>query len=267
MKQAVVIGSGFGGLSAAGYLAREGYDVTVVEKNGWVGGRARVLEREGFRFDMGPSWYWMPGEHDNWFRDMGVERADYYELRRVDPSYKVYYGDSEPREKANVVTMPADLEEAKRIFERYEPGAGQRLEAYLEACRRKYELAMATYIYQNYDTLFDFVNMKTIRNLGTLNIARSYKAMIQRYFKHPYLRKILEFPVVFLGSSARNTPAIYTLMNYIDFVLGTWYPSGGFGRVVEAMMEVDQSLGVRFRFNTPAIRLEVEKGMVTRVIC
>ncbi|MFW6338751.1 MAG: phytoene desaturase family protein [Alkalispirochaetaceae bacterium] len=267
MKQAVVIGSGFGGLSAAGYLAREGYDVTVVEKNGWVGGRARVLEREGFRFDMGPSWYWMPGEHDNWFRDMGVERADYYELRRVDPSYKVYYGDSEPREKANVVTMPADLEEAKRVFERYEPGAGQRLEAYLEACRRKYELAMATYIYQNYDTLFDFVNMKTIRNLGTLNIARSYKAMIQRYFKHPYLRKILEFPVVFLGSSARNTPAIYTLMNYIDFVLGTWYPSGGFGRVVEAMMEVDQSLGVRFRFNTPAIRLEVEKGMVTRVIC
>lgn len=267
MKQAVVIGSGFGGLSAAGYLAREGYGVTVVEKNSWVGGRARVLERDGFRFDMGPSWYWMPGEHDKWFRDMGVERSDYYDLRRVDPSYKVYYGDSEPGERDNVVTIPANLEEAKRIFERYETGAGERLEEYLEECRQKYDLAMATYIYKNYDTLFDFINAKTMRNLGTLNIARSYKGMIKKYFKHPYLRKILEFPVVFLGSSARKTPAIYTLMNYIDFILGTWYPTGGFGRVVEAMMDVDRALGVEFRFNRPVTRLEVENGRVTRVIC
>lgn len=267
MKNAVVIGSGFGGLSAAGYLARDGYRVTVVEKNGWVGGRARVLERDGFRFDMGPSWYWMPGEHDKWFRDMGAERTDYYEIRRVDPSYKVFYGDSEPGEDRNIVTVPADFDEAKRIFESYESGAGERLESYIEECRRKYEFAMATYIYKNYDTLFDFINAKTIRNLGTLNILKSYKGMIKRYFKHPYLRKILEFPVVFLGSSARKTPAVYTLMNYIDFVLGTWYPSGGYGRVVESMMEVDQSLGVEFRFNTSAEELKVEGDRVTAVAC
>ena len=144
MKHAVVIGSGFGGLSAAGYLAREGYTVTVIEKNGWVGGRARVLERDGFRFDMGPSWYWMPGEHDKWFRDMGAERSEYYEMRRVDPSYKVFYGDTEPEERENVVTIPAELEKAKEVFEWYEAGAGARLEQYLEDCRKKYELAMAT---------------------------------------------------------------------------------------------------------------------------
>ena len=267
MKQAVVIGSGFGGLSAAGYLARAGYQVTVVEKNGWVGGRARVLERDGFRFDMGPSWYWMPGEHDKWFRDMGKERTDYYAIRRVDPSYKVYYGETEPREEENVLTMPADLEGAKALFERYEAGAGRRLEEYLEDCRRKYELAMATYIYKNYDTIFDFISAKTIRNLGTLNIASSYKGMIKKYFSHPYLRKILEFPVVFLGSSARKTPAVYTLMNYIDFVLGTWYPSGGFARVVEAMREVDESLGVTFRFNSEAKGLSLADGRVTSVRC
>jgi phytoene desaturase len=267
MKKAVVIGSGFGGLSAAGYLAREGYEVTVVEKNSWVGGRARVLERDGFRFDMGPSWYWMPGEHDKWFRDMGAKRSDYYEIRRVDPSYKVFYGETEPREENNVLTMPADLGEAKRVFETYEPGAGRRLEEYLEDCRQKYELAMATYIYKNYDSLFDFINWKTIRNLGTLDIARSYKGMIKKYFNHPYLRKVLEFPVVFLGSSARKTPAVYTLMNYIDFVLGTWYPSGGFGRVVEAMKEVVESLGAEFRFSTPARELKVSSGRVTHVVC
>ncbi len=267
MKKAVVIGAGFGGLSAAGYLARAGYAVTVVEKNGWVGGRARVLERDGFRFDMGPSWYWMPEEHDRWFRDMGRERKEYYEIRRVDPSYKVFFGDSEPRERDNVVTVPADLEKAKALFEHYEAGAGKRLGEYLESCRRKYDLAMTNYIYKNYNSLFDFVSPTTIRNLATLNIATSYKGMIRKYFRHPYLRKILEFPVVFLGSSARKTPAVYTLMNYIDFILGTWYPTGGFGRVVEAMMEVDAALGAEFRFSTAVRSLDLEGNKVTGVVC
>ena len=265
MKKVIVIGAGFGGISAAAYLAQAGYDVTVYEKNGWVGGRARVLERDGYRLDMGPSWYWMPEEHDRWFTDMGVRREDYYEVHRVDPSYKVFFGDSEPGESENVVTVPADFEQAKAVFEQYEPGAGAKLEAFIDQARRKYEFAMSGFIYRNFYSPFDMVNGALVRNLHRLNLLTSYRGLIERYFTHPYLRKILEFPVVFLGSYAAKTPAVYTLMNYIDFGLGTWYPKGGFGRVVEAMREVAESKGARFVLNTEVTGLRGTKNAVQEV--
>ncbi len=249
MKRAVVVGAGFGGVSAAAYLARAGYDVTCVEKNGWVGGRARDLTENGFRFDMGPSWYWMPGEHDRWFRDFGEDRVDYYDVSRVDPSYTVFFGDSTPGESRNRLTMPADLSAAREVFESYEAGAGDRLERYLDQARRKYDFAMRHYIYRNFSSIFDFVNATTVRNLPTLSIFSSYGGMLRRTFAHPYLRKVLGFPVVFLGSDARSTPAMYTLMNHIDFSLGTWYPQGGFARVVRAMQRVAENQGVAFRFS------------------
>ncbi|TVQ18815.1 MAG: phytoene desaturase [Spirochaetaceae bacterium] len=258
MKHVVVIGAGFGGISAAAYLAQAGYKVTVYEKNSWVGGRARVLERDGFRFDMGPSWYWMPDEHDRWFTDMGVRREDYYAIRRVDPSYKVYYGDSLPEESRNQITVPADFARAQAVFEAYEPGAGERLARFVEQAKQKYEFAMSGFIYRNFDSPFDMVNGTLLKNLLRIDLLRSYRSLINRSFSHPYLRKILEFPVVFLGSFAAKTPAVYTLMNYIDFGLGTWYPEGGFGRVVEAMKEVAESKGARFVFDTEVTRIRTE---------
>ncbi|MFP4552137.1 MAG: phytoene desaturase family protein, partial [Spirochaetales bacterium] len=229
MQHVVVIGSGFGGISAAAYLAQAGYRVTVYEKNSWVGGRARVLHRDGFHIDMGPSWYWMPEEHDRWFSDLGAKREDYYQIHRVDPSYKVFYGEREPSEERNVVTVPADFAQAKAVFESYEPGAGAKLEAFVEQARKKYEFAMSGFIYRNFYSPFDMVNGTLVKNIARLNLFKSYRALINSYFTHPYLKKILEFPVVFLGSYAERTPAVYTLMNYIDFGLGTWYPDGGFG--------------------------------------
>ncbi|MFP4377304.1 MAG: phytoene desaturase family protein [Spirochaetales bacterium] len=250
MQHVVVIGSGFGGISAAAYLAQAGYRVTVYEKNSWVGGRARVLHRDGFHIDMGPSWYWMPEEHDRWFSDLGAKREDYYQIHRVDPSYKVFYGESEPSEERNVVTVPADFAQAKAVFESYEPGAGAKLEAFVEQARKKYEFAMSGFIYRNFYSPFDMVNGTLVKNIARLNLFKSYRALINSYFTHPYLKKILEFPVVFLGSYAERTPAVYTLMNYIDFGLGTWYPDGGFGRVVESMKEVAEKAGAQFVFNT-----------------
>lgn len=264
-KHVVVIGAGFGGISAAAYLANAGYKVTVYEKNSWVGGRARVLDRDGYRFDMGPSWYWMPSEHDQWFTDMGVRREDYYAIHRVDPSYKVYYGDSVPGEERNVLTVPADFEKAKALFEAYEPGAGAKLEAFIEQAKRKYDFAMSGFIYRNFSSPLDMVNGTLVKNAHRLNLFSSYRSLIRRSFSHPYLQKILEFPVVFLGSSAQSTPAVYTLMNYIDFGLGTWYPEGGFGAVVRAMQDVAESKGARFVFNTEVTRIHSEDGRATRV--
>ncbi len=266
MKKVIVIGSGFGGISASAFLAQEGYDVTVLEKNSWVGGRARVLEGEGFRFDMGPSWYWMPDEHDRWFTRLGHRREDFYRIRRVTPSYRVYFGDSLPGETRNVLDMPVDRDDAKAVFESYEAGAGEKLDRYLAECKGKYDFAMGEYIYRNYYSLFDFINMKTLANLSMLNVTQSYGGRVARYFRHPYLRKMLEFPVVFLGSNAKSTPAMYTLMSHIDFNLGTWYPEGGFGRVVESMRQVAENLGVRFHFSNEAVRINVEGGTARSVV-
>ena len=263
MKTALVIGSGFGGISAAAYLARAGYAVTCLEKNSWVGGRARLLESEGFRFDMGPSWYWMPEEHDRWFRDFGEKREEYYDVRRVDPSYKVFFGSvDQPGDGRKPTTpaefsMPADPDAAKAVFESYEPGAGAQLQRYLDQAGKKYRFAMENFIYRNYCSIFDFVNGAAIRNLPGLNILSSYGALVRRYIKHPYLRKVLEFPVVFLGSDARRTPAMYTLMNHIDFNLGTWYPAGGFAQVVRSMQQVAQKQGVEFHFNHEVTGIDV----------
>lgn len=264
-RHVVVIGSGFGGISAAAWLAKGGYTVTVLEKNSWVGGRARVLEAEGFRFDMGPSWYWMPEEHDRWFRELGADRRDHYDLHRVDPSYRVYFGDIVPGEERNVVDVPADRAGARAVFEQYERGAGAALDRYLADCARKYRIAMSSFIYRNFYTVFDFVNWAAIRNSPRLHLLQSYSGRIRRFFRHPYLRRMLEFPVVFLGSEARRTPAVYTLMNHIDFDLGTWYPHGGFGAVVQAMQRVAQGLGVSFEFNAEVTAINVEAGTARSV--
>ena len=259
MKRALVIGSGFGGLSAAAFLARDGYRVEVLEKNDWVGGRARVLEKDGYRFDMGPSWYWMPDQHDRWFEQFGESRGDFYDIRRIDPSYRVYYGDAVPGEERNVVDIPADREGACAVFERYEPGSGAALERYIADCRRKYRFAMDSFIYKNYYSIFDLVNWRVISNLPGLNMLQSFGGRVRRRFRHPYLRRILEFPVVFLGSSPKRTPAIYTLMNHIDFDLGTWYPEGGFGTVVGSMQKVAERQGAVFRFNHEVTEIDVER--------
>lgn len=265
MKRVVVIGSGFGGISAAAYLARDGYDVTVLEKNGWVGGRARDLAREGYRFDMGPSWYWMPGEHDRWFSDFDMPRERFFSLHRVDPSYRVYFGESLPGESRNVVDVPADRAGARAIFEQYETGAGAALDRYLADCGEKFRIAMRSFIYRNFYTIFDFINWTAVRNLRRLNLFQSYARRIRRFFRHPYLQKILEFPVVFLGSRAARTPAIYTLMNHIDFDLGTWYPQGGFSAVVNAMRTVAETQGAQFRFGHEVKRIIVDSGRATAV--
>ena len=261
-KRIAVIGAGFGGLSAAAYLAKDGHEVTVYEKNSWVGGRAQVTEFDGYRFDMGPSWYWMPEEHDRWFSDLGFERKDYYEITRVDPSYTVFYGTGSREDPRRRIDMPADFDSACRVFEKVESGAGERLRGYIEQCGRKYRFAMDHFIYKNYRSIFDFLNFTSMRNLSTLNVFSNYREMIRRYFRHPDLQKILEFPVVFLGSSAESTPAMYTLMNYIDFSLGTWYPDGGFSSVADAMYRVCRELGVRFEFETEVEAIESGKGRV-----
>ena len=266
-QRVIIIGAGFGGLSAAACLAHSGCEVTVLERLRTVGGRAQTLQHAGFHFDIGPSWYWMPDEHDRWFALFGERRSDYYSISRLDPSYRVYFGDIVAGESRRVVDMPAAAEGAAELFDYYEPGAGRQFQRHIAACQRRYELAMSHFIYRNWERPLQIINRTTLSHLAALRLDRSYAGLIESRFKHPYLRRILQFPTVFLGADPSRIPAVYTLMNHIDFGLGTWYPAGGFGAVVAAMRRVAERQGARFLLATEAMAIESDQGRARAVRC
>ncbi len=238
--KAVVIGAGMGGLSVAGYLAQAGFQVTILEKNEWVGGRVREWKHNGYRFDMGPSWYWMTDHHDQWFKDLGFKREDYYSQQRVDPSYKVVFKDCS-------ITLPVDVRGIMHVFDSIEPGSGGRLKQFLYEMGRDYAYLMKHVIYYHPRSVLQWARagLMVMRYFGIKGLVRNYHQRIARIVKDSRLRKILLFPVVFLGGNPKNIPAAYAIMNYIDMELGTWYPEGGFSRVPEAMAKVVKALGAK----------------------
>lgn len=240
-KTVIVIGSGFAGLSAASFMAKEGWKVQVIEKNKTAGGRARQLKDQGFTFDMGPSFYWMPEVFENYFASFGKKVADYYTLHRLDPSYRIYWNDG-------YTDMPADFEELKKVFESIEPGSAAKLEKYLAGAAYKYEAGMNRLVYKPGRSLMEFMDWQTISGIFKLQVFSSIKKHIAQYFQHPKLRQLMEFPVLFLGALPEDTPALYSLMNFADIKGGTWYPEGGMYAVVEGMYRLALELGVEFHF-------------------
>ena len=258
-NKALVIGAGFAGLSAASFLAKKGWDVTIVEKNEMAGGRARKFEAEGFTFDMGPSWYWMPDVFEKYFGSFGKKVSDFYELQRLDPSYRVYF------EKATW-DLPANYEALKNLFESIEPGAGNALDLFLAEAKYKYEVGVGKLVYQPSLSITEFIDFELIKGVFKLDVFQSMKTHIARYFKHPYIQFLMEFPVLFLGALPENTPALYSLMNYADIKGGTWYPQHGMYSIVEAMVKVAKSLGVQFKLGEEVMQIVVENGIAKQVI-
>ena len=256
---ALVIGAGFAGLSAASFLAKKGWDVTIVEKNEMPGGRARKFEAEGFTFDMGPSWYWMPDVFEKYFGSFGKKVSDFYELQRLDPSYRVYF------EKATW-DLPANYEALKNLFESIEPGAANALDLFLAEAKYKYEVGVGKLVYQPSISITEFIDYELIKGVFKLDVFQSMKTHIARYFKHPYIQFLMEFPVLFLGALPENTPALYSLMNYADIKGGTWYPQNGMYSIVDGMVKVAKSLGVEFKLGEEVMHVEVENGIATKVI-
>lgn len=259
MKKVIVIGSGFAGLSAAASLAREGLEVTVLEKNEDAGGRARQFKSDGFTFDMGPSWYWMPDVFDKFFHRFGKNVSDYYSLQRLDPSYRVYY------DKGDHMDVPAGMQELHDLFERMEPGSGKALRRFLDEGAYKYKAGMDNLVYKPGLSLLEFADISLLRGVWKLHVFQSLSRYVRKFFRNPRLISLLEFPVLFLGASPTKIPALYSLMNYADMVLGTWYPKGGMYKIVEAMLEVAREQGARFVFNSPATSIECHGNTSTGV--
>jgi len=240
-KKILIIGAGFSGLSSACYLAHKGYDVTVMEKHEMPGGRARRLKESGFSFDMGPTWYWMPDVFERFFNDFGKEVKDFYRLSRLDPAYTVYYGINDK------VDVSADLNELYTQFEVIEKGSSSFLKDFLKKAEYNYRASMGKVVYKPGLSPFELVSTATIKRLG--QFVSSIKKVVRKGIKDSRLAQLLEFPVLFLGATPKDTPAFYCFMNYADMVLGTYYPNGGMYSVVEGIHKLAENLGVKFRFN------------------
>jgi phytoene desaturase len=258
-KQVIVIGAGFAGLSAAAILAKEGYSVTILEKNDQAGGRARIWEKDGFRFDMGPSWYWMPDVFENYFALFGKKPGDFYKLKRLDPGYRIYFG------KNDLVDVPAGMQELEALFESIEPGSSTALKIFLKQAATKYQVGMGEYAYKPSHSVLEYFDPKLIGKSAGLQLLTSMHKHVRKYFKSPKLIKLLEFPVLFLGGTPQNTPAMYSLMNYADLVLGTWYPMGGMNEIVKAMVKIAEEQGVDIRLSTGVSKIDIDNGVVKKV--
>jgi phytoene desaturase len=258
-KKVIIIGSGFAGLSAAAFMAKAGWEVTVLEKQDQPGGRARILQEQGFGFDMGPSWYWMPDVFDRFFAQFGKTTSEYYSLKRLDPSYRVYWNDGP-------MDIPASPEKLKELFESLETGAAHKLDLFLAEAAHKYKTGMQRLVFKPGQSYTEFMDWDLIKGLFRLDIFTSMKAHVRKYFTHPRLIQLLEFPVLFLGALPEQTPALYSLMNYADMVGGTWYPQNGMYSIVNAMYSLALELGVQFHFAEDVKGIIIEKGIAKKVI-
>jgi phytoene desaturase len=258
-KKIAIIGSGFAGLSAAAFMAKAGWEVSVIEKNKTAGGRAQQLIGNGFTFDMGPSWYWMPDVFERFFHQFNKKACDYYSLVRLDPSYRVYWED-------DFTDIPADYNELKNLFERIENGSAIKLDCYLREAFTKYKIAIQNLVYKPGQSISEFFDGDAIRNILRLDVFTSIRSHVAKYFKHERLKKIMEFPVLFLGALPQDTPALYSLMNYADIVGGTWYPQGGMFAVVKAMQTLAEEQGARFFFEEEANEIVVEKKLAKKIV-
>ncbi|WP_298390906.1 phytoene desaturase family protein [Hydrotalea sp.] len=259
-KKAIVIGAGFAGISAASFMAKNGWDVTVVEKHGTPGGRARQMHKNGFVFDMGPSWYWMPDVFERYFAQFGKQVSDYYTLERLDPSYRVVWKDGP-------MDIPANYIAFQSLLESLEPGSAAHLDVFLEEAAYKYKVGIQKLVHKPGRSVSEFLDKALIAGLFKLDVFTNMKEHVGRYFKHPKIRELMEFPVLFLGALPENTPALYSLMNYADVIGGTWYPKqGGMYRIVQAMHQLAEALGVQFHFNQEVKEIVIEHGIAKRVI-
>lgn len=240
-------------------MAKAGWKVTVLEKHNQAGGRARQLKEQGFTFDMGPSWYWMPDIFERFFNQFGKKVSDYYSLKRLDPSYKIVWQNDE-------INIPANWNELKNLFESIEKGSAAQLEKFVKEAAYKYNVGINKLVHKPSQSITEFLDMDVLKGLLRLDVFTNMKKHVAKHFTNPKLQQLLEFPVLFLGALPQNIPALYSLMNYADLVCGTWYPENGMYSIVDAMYKLAVELGVAFKFNCDVEEIVVENGKAVGVV-
>ena len=256
----IVIGSGFGGLSAAALLAQKGVDVKVFEKNESPGGRASVHTDKGYTFDMGPSWYLMPDIFERFFSRFGKTTEDFFELKRLDPSYRMYFGADRS------VDIHSDIEENYKLFDSFEDDGAEKLKRYLESAKEKYELAVNELLYHDYEKLGDMFNRRLMKEGRKLNVFQNLDKFVSKHFESKEAKRVVEYSIGFLGGAPNNTPSFYHMMSHIDITMGVFYPEGGMRKVADSIYRLSEELGVEYCFNEPVeeIMFEGDKAVGVR---
>ena len=257
-KKITIIGSGFSSLAAASYLAKDGYSVTIFEKNESIGGRARQFTKQGFTFDMGPSWYWMPDVFERFFNDFGKKASDFYTLEKLSPAYSVYFGEKD------FITIEDTLDKICETFEKEEPGSSKKLQKFIASAQQNYNIAIKDLVYRPGVSPLELITPATAKRVGQFfsNISRD----VRKEFNNPRLVSILEFPVLFLGAKPSKTPSFYSFMNYADFGLGTFQPKGGMYSVILGMKTLAESMGVVIKTDQNVEEIVVEKNNVKGIV-
>jgi len=255
-KTISIIGSGFSALSASCYLAKTGYDVSIFEKNDTVGGRARQLIKDGFTFDIGPSWYWMPDVFEKFFNDFGKSTSDYYELDKLNPAYKIFFSDE-------IITIGDHMDQICEEFERIEVGSSKPLRKFIARAQENYDIAINKVVLKPGLSPFELVTKETITRVD--RFFKTISSDIRKNFKNPKLISTLEFPVLFLGAKPNQTPSFYSFMNFADFGLGTWHPKGGMYQIIKAMKSLAESLGVTIHTNSNVEKISVNNGKANSI--
>lgn len=258
MKKIIIIGSGFSSIASSCYLAQQGHKVEIFEKNDTIGGRARQYKKDGFTFDIGPTWYWMPDVFERFFADFGKKPSDYYQLLKLSPAYQVYFGEEDK------ITIGDTLEKIYTEFDRIEPGSSQKLKKFIDQAKDNYDIAIKDLVYRPGESPLELVTLETAKKLGQFfsTIARE----VRKEFKNKKLVQVLEFPVLFLGAKPSDTPAFYNFMNFADFGLGTWHPKGGMYQVILGIQRLAESLGVKFNTHQNVEKILVENKTATGII-
>ena len=257
-KTITIIGSGFSSLAASCYLAKEGYNVTILEKNNTVGGRARQFIKDGFTFDIGPTWYWMPDVFEKFFADFGKVPSDYYHLDKLNPAYVVYF------DELDAIQIPDNLPDILEIFENQEKGSSKHLNTFLQNAKHNYDVAIKDLVYRPGISISELITPVTVRKAN--QFFTTIRKSVRKNIKNNRLQQIMEFPVLFLGAKPSNTPAFYSFMNYADFGLGTWHPKGGMYEVVKGMNLLALELGVEIKTNQNVEKINVDNGVVKSVV-
>ncbi|HHZ65913.1 MAG TPA: phytoene desaturase [Flavobacteriales bacterium] len=258
-KKVAVLGGGIAGLSAASIMALNGFDVSLFEKNAEVGGRASKFEKDGFSFDMGPTWYWMPDIIEDFFQIFEGSAADHYELQRLDPSYRVFFG------KNDFIDIPSSVDEIAGLFESLEKGAGASLRKYLREAEYKYTVGLKKFAFKPGLSILEFLDWRLMSSIFKLHMLKPFSSYVKKHFKHPYLIQLIEFHVLFLGAKPQNTPALFSLMSHADYALGTWYPVGGMHKIAQAMKSVAHKNGVNIKTNENIESINVSAGSVCSI--
>ena len=259
MKNTItILGSGFSSLASACYLARAGNDVTIFEKNSTIGGRARQLIKDGFTFDIGPTWYWMPDVFERFFADFDKKPSDYYELEKLNPAYSVYF------DVNDYITIEDSIEKICNAFEKEEVGSSKKLMKFIDQAKDNYNIAIKDLVYNPGVSPLELVTLDTFKKLN--QFFSTIKRDVRKEFKNNRLAQILEFPVLFLGAKPSKTPSFYNFMNYADFGIGTFHPKKGMYQVILAIEELAKDLGVKIKTNSPVDEIITKKSEAIGIV-